>query len=151
MARRFTSILITAAITLAAVGCGGDEELSDPRKTVISLFGAMARNDQAQLTYLLDIPELMNSLNEDYALQTDQPRMLFSPEDVLYDLTGDGRTKEAWFSLQRIIGKTEITGEETATVTVTFVDKEASRGYMSRFGLHLVGDHWKIYSFRTVR
>jgi hypothetical protein len=110
----------------------------------------MARNDPAQLTYLLDLPELMHSPDEDYALQM-EPRLLYSPEEVLYDLTGEGRTKETWFGLQRIIGKGRITGEGTATVTVTFVDKEASRGYMTYFGLRLVGDHWKIYSFKLMQ
>ncbi len=151
MAGRCVYILIAAVVAVALAGCGGDDELPDPRKTVISLFGAMERDDEAQLTYLLDIPELMTSFDEDYALQTDQPRVFHSPEEVLYDLTGDGRTKKTWFSLQRIIGKSRITGEGTASVTVTFVDKEASRGYMSRFGLHLVGDHWKIYSFKTIQ
>ena len=151
MVHRAVRFLVVIAIAIATLSCGGEEELPDPRKTVIALFGAMERDDQAQLTYLLDLPELMQNVNDDYALQIDDPRVLHSPEEILYDLTGDGRTKEAWFALQRIIGKSLITGEGTATVTVTFVDKEASRGYMSRFGLHLVGDHWKIYSFKTIR
>lgn len=151
MVHRAVQFLVVIAIAIATLGCGGEEELPDPRKTVIALFGAMERDDQAQLTYLLDLPELMQNVDDDYALQIDDPRVLHSPEEILYDLTGDGRTKEAWFALQRIIGKSRITGERTATVTVTFVDKEASRGYMSRFGLHLVGDHWKIYSFKTIQ
>jgi hypothetical protein len=121
-----------------------------PRKTVISLFGAMEKNDQAALIYLLDLPELMKNLNEDYAIQTDSPRVFTSPEQVLEDLTGEGLTKKTWFSLQRIINKGHVEGDDVASVDVTFVDKEKSQGYMTRFGLHKVNGKWKIYSFKTI-
>ena len=64
------------------------------------------------------------------------------------NLTGEGLTKTRWFSYQRIIGDTEVMGE-SATVEVTFVDKENSRGYLTKFGLHVVNGKWKIYSFKT--
>jgi len=111
----------------------------------------MEKNDQAALTYLLDLPELMRNIDEDYAIQTDSPRVFTSPQQILDDLTGDGLTRRTWFSLQRIISKTEMTSETTALVEVTFVDKEKSTGYLTRFGLHEVNGKWKIYSFRTVR
>jgi hypothetical protein len=38
---------------------------------------------------------------------------------------------------------------ESAQVEVSFIDKEASRGYMTLFGLHLADGKWKIYSFKT--
>ena len=145
--------LLAALLTLMAlsllVGCASDPKEA-PKKTVISLFGAMEKNDQAALLYVLDMPELMKSLNEDYAIQTDTPRVFTSPEQVLEDLTGEGQTKKTWFALQRIISSVQHTSEETATVDVTFVDKEKSRGYMTRFGLHKVNGKWKIYSFKTV-
>lgn len=131
-------------------GCSSGQDEDAPKKTVISLFGAMEKDDQAALLYVLDMPELMTNLNEDYALQTDTPRVFTSPEQVLEDLTGDGLTKKTWFALQRIISSVNHTGEETATVDVTFVDKEKSKGYMTRFGLHKVNGKWKIYSFKTV-
>ena len=131
-------------------GCSLDQNKDAPKKTVISLFGAMEKNDQAALLYVLDMPELMKSLNEDYALQTDSPRVFTSPEQLLEDLTGEGQTKKIWFSLQRIISSVNLTSEETATVDVTFVDKEQSKGYMTRFGLHKINGKWKIYSFKTV-
>jgi hypothetical protein len=110
----------------------------------------MEKNDQAALIYLLDLPELMKNLNEDYAIQTDSPRVFTSPEQVLEDLTGEGLTKKTWFSLQRIINKGHVEGDDVASVDVTFVDKEKSQGYMTRFGLHKVNGKWKIYSFKTV-
>lgn len=145
--------LVTALVTVMALtflgGCSDDSK-DAPKKTVISLFGAMEKNDHAALLYVLDMPELMKSLNEDYAIQTDSPRVFTSPEQVLEDLTGEGQTKKTWFNLQRIISGVNHTSDETATVDVTFVDKEKSKGYRTRFGLHIINGKWKIYSFKTV-
>ena len=141
--------LILSVVIMNIAGCSSTDT-PDPKKTVISLFGAMEKNDQAALTYLLDLPELMKSINEDYALQTDKPRVFTNPEQILDDLTGDGLTKKRWFSLQRIINKSHITGE-TATVEVTFVDKEKSKAYLTKFGLRLVNGTWKIFSFKTFK
>jgi hypothetical protein len=139
-----------AALALAAgimAACSGSDQ-SDPRKVVMSFFGAMEKNDQAALARLLDLPELMRNTRTDYAVQTDSPRVFTNPKDILDDLTNDGLTKQRWFSYQRIVNKAEVTGEH-ATVEVTFVDKDASRGYMTKFGLHKVAGKWRIYSFKT--
>ena len=72
-----------------------------------------------------------------------------SPQQILEDLTEDGQTKRRWFSLQRIVNQAAIDGS-TATVEVTFVDKDASKGYRTKFGLHIVNSKWKIYSFRAI-
>jgi hypothetical protein len=137
--------IIVSIMALATIGCGSGQQ-TDPRQTVIALFGAMEKDDKAALTRILDLAELMQTINEDYALQTDSPRTFTNPQQILDDLTGDGKTKQTWFSLQRIINKAEIHGD-VATVEVTFVDKERSRGYMTRFGLHKKNDKWRIYSF----
>jgi len=142
---RFGAVLILALLA----GCGGAPD-DAPKKTVIALFGAMEKNDQAALLNILDLPELMKNLNEDYAVQTDSPRVFTSPEQVLQDLTGDGLTKKTWFSLQRIISGTNMEGDDAASVDVTFVNKEKSQGYRTRFGLHKIDGKWKIYSFRTL-
>ena len=149
-ARRLHIALLSLILIILSGGCSLDQNKDAPKKTVISLFGAMEKNDQAALLYVLDMPELMKNLNEDYALQTDSPRVFTSPEQLLEDLTGEGQTKKIWFSLQRIISTVNLTSEETATVDVTFVNKEQSKGYMTRFGLHKINDKWKIYSFKTV-
>lgn len=150
MNTRTTFSLIGAGIILILLfGCAAAPD-NPPKQTVISLFGAMEKDDQAALVHLLDLPELMKNLNEDYAIQTDNPRVFTSPEQVLEDLTGEGLTKRTWFSLQRIISRVHIEGEDAASVDVTFVDKEKSQGYMTRFGLHKVNGKWKIYSFKTI-
>jgi hypothetical protein len=64
-------------------------------------------------------------------------------------LTDDGLTKTRWFSYQRIVNKSFIDGE-AATVEVTFVDKEKSVGYRTKFGLHKINNKWRVYSFKTV-
>lgn len=146
------SLTVVVVLIATALSCGSSSvsEGPDPRKVVIKVFGAMDRDDKAALTALLDLPELMVTLNEDYALQTESPRIINDPEEILADLTGDGRTKRTWFKLQRIIGDTRIISETNATVEVTFVDKTASQGYLTRFGLHKVNGRWRVYSFATV-
>lgn len=144
--RKIVPVLLTLLTLSAVSGCGSD--VPDPKQTVIRFFGAMERDDRAALTALLDLPALMGSTLEDYSLKSDTPRVFTNPEQLLDDLTSEGVTKKRWFSLQRIIGDTEISGE-SATVEVTFVDKEKSRGYLTKFGLHVVNGRWRIYSFRT--
>jgi hypothetical protein len=138
-------VLILAALLLAA--CGGGSQ-SDPRKVVIAMFGAMEKNDQATLARLLDLAELMKNTDTDYSMQTDEPRVFTNPKDVLDDLTNEGKTKARWFKHQRIVNEAEIIGDH-ATVGVTFVDKGASKMYLTKFGLHKVNDKWRIYSFKT--
>ncbi|MEA2030995.1 MAG: hypothetical protein U9N55_05295 [candidate division Zixibacteria bacterium] len=144
------SLFITVAVLAISIvsGCANNSP-TDPKAAVIAMFGAMEKNDRATLAHLLDLSELMRNQNEDYALQTNKPRVFTSPEQILDDLTNDGLTKKRWFSLQRIINKVEVY-KETATVEVTFVDKEQSKGYQTKFGLHKVHDRWKIYSFKTI-
>ena len=141
----FLVVVIAGAMLMTA--CGGTD-LSDPRQTVISLFGAMEKDDEAALTHLLDLPELMRQSQEDYAVQRDKAREFTNPEQVLQDLTGDGETKQIWFAHQRIVANAQVIGE-TATVEVTFVDKEESQGYRTKFGLHLKNGEWRIFSFKT--
>ena len=141
------SVALVLSIVLSLAACGGTD-MGDPRQVVIALFGAMEKNDEASLTHLLDIAELMRQSQEDYAVQRDDARVFTNPEQVLKDLTGDGETKRIWFAHQRIVANAQITGE-TATVEVTFVDKEASQGYRTSFGLHKKHGEWRIYSFKT--
>ena len=148
--RSWATPIALALLAIVLSGCS-TSDLPSPKKTVIALFGAMEKNDQAALMYLLDMPELMRHVNEDYALSADTPRVFTSPQQILDDLTHEGKTKRTWFSLQRIISKTEITSETTATVDVTFVNKEKSVAYLTKFGLHFVNGRWQIYSFKTVQ
>lgn len=146
--KKSLSIFVCMGMLLTIWGCS-DLSQSEPKQTVISMFAAMEKNDQAALAHLLDLVELMKNTQEDYALQTDEPRIITNPKQILDDLTDDGITKQRWFALQRIVNAPKVMGE-TATVEVTFVDKLNSVGYRTRFGLHKTGGVWKIYSFKTV-
>ena len=127
--------------------CGGSGP-TDPRETVIAFFGAMEKNDQAALAHLLDLAKLMKNTESDYALQSNEKRVFTSPVEILEDLTGEGLTKRRWFSLQRIVNRSEINGS-MATVEVSFVDQNSSTQYLTKFGLHIVNDKWKIYTFKA--
>lgn len=137
------------AIMLGLMACSGGPSASDPKEVVIHLFGFMERNDRAGIAHLLDLPALMSNRDDDYALQKKEPRVFYNPEDILDDLTGDGETKRVWFSMQRVIGNTEISGD-TAFVEVSFIDKAKDIQYYNKFGLHRVNDRWKIYTFRAL-
>ncbi len=139
---------ISNLLLLILLSCSNSGTRS-PKETVIRLFGAMERDEKAAILNLVDISALMEISGEDYALKSDNPRTFHNPEDILNDLTGDGLTKTRWFSLQRIIGKVEIVGD-TAFVEVSFIDKEKSKQYYNKFGLHKKDNNWKIYNFRTI-
>lgn len=132
------------------LGCGGSGP-SSPKEAVIAVFGAMEKDDKAALAHLLDLTELMKNDDNDYALgDDDNPRQFHNPQEILEDLTGDGLTKQRWFSYQRIVGRTEIDGE-SARVEVTFNDKDKSKAYLTKFGLHIINGKWKVYSFKAIR
>lgn len=136
-------ILILIGLTMSC-GSSGD---GSPKEVVIKLFGAMERDDRGAIVHLVDLPELMNKEREDYALQTDRPRIFHNPEELLDDLTGEGLTKTRWFAMQRVIGQTQIIGD-TATVEVSFINKSTDVQYYTKFGLHKKNNRWKIFSFR---
>lgn len=147
--RNSSAIVIVLILALLMFASCSSESEPDPKATVIKLFGAMEKDDQAALTGILDLQELMKTQNEDYALNSDSVRQFTSVQQILDDLTYDGKTKTRWFSLQRIIASTEINGD-VANVQVTFVDKSRSKGYITKFGLHLVNGKWRIFSFKNI-
>jgi len=149
MKTRAVGVWFILGLVCLLSGCSGTNQ-SDPREVVISFFGAMERNDQAALAHLLDLASLMRNTSEDYAVTTDEPRIFTNPQEILNDLTNDGLTKTRWFSMQRIINNASVM-EETATVEVTFVDKKASQGYRTNFGLRKLNGIWRIYSFKTLQ
>jgi hypothetical protein len=130
------------------VGCGGAGGDS-PKEVVIKLFGAMERDDRPAIVNSLDMAALMNSTDQDYALQREQPRVFHNPEKLLDDLTGVGLTKTTWFNMKRVVGNTEIHGD-TAYVEVSFISPKTGIQYYNKFGLHRMNGQWRIYSFRTM-
>jgi hypothetical protein len=149
MRTRAIAVVSIVGLVSLLTGCSGINQ-SDPRQVVISFFGAMERNDQAALAHLLDLASLMRNTSSDYAVSTDEPRVFTNPQQILNDLTNDGLTKTRWFAMQRIVNNASVM-EEIATVEVTFVDKNASRGYRTNFGLRKSDGIWRIYSFKTLQ
>lgn len=145
---KLTILLLVLMAAMGLLSACGDSGPTDPRETVFAFFGAMEKNDQAALAHLLDLVELMKNTQTDYSLNSNEPRVFTNPVDILQDLTGTGLTKTRWFSMQRIVNRTEINGE-SATVEVSFVDKTSSTQYLTKFGLHIVDGKWKIYSFKV--
>ncbi|MCX6827440.1 MAG: hypothetical protein NTV06_09310 [candidate division Zixibacteria bacterium] len=139
--------IITAVLGILTVcsKIGSDS----PKAVVIKLFGAMEKNRTQDIPLLVDLPALMKIRDQDYALQTDKPRIFYAPEDILRDLTGDGLTKQRWFAMQRIVGNTDVAGD-TAFVEVSFIDKSTNTQYYNKFGLRKLHGRWKIYSFKTI-
>jgi len=146
LSTQYLTFIFIAVGFISACSSGGG---NGPKDVVISLFGAMERDEKAAVAHLLDLPALMEIEGEDYALQRKSPRKFYNPEDILDDLTGDGLTKSVWFSMQRVIGSTRIDGD-SAFVEVSFIDKEKGIQYYNKFGLHKKEGIWKIYSFKTI-
>jgi hypothetical protein len=143
-------LLISALVTIAIIGAGcANQESLSPKEVVIKLFGAMERNDRAVIPNLVNLVSLMSNRDQDYALNTDSPRVFVNPEDILDDLTGEGLTKARWFSMQRVIGETEMSGD-TAYVEVSFIDKRTNVQYYNKFGLQKSNGIWRIFSFKTL-
>lgn len=142
---KLNAVLLSMVLLIS--GCGGSAP-TDPNETVIAFFGAMEKDDQAALAHLLDLASLMKNSQTDYALQSDEVRQFASPIEILEDLTGNGLTKQRWFSMQRIVNRSEISGDQ-ATVEVTFADKASDKNYLTKFGLHIKEGKWKIYSFKV--
>jgi len=146
--RSFSGLAVLSILMFLGLSCG--ETGDSPKEVVVKMFGAMDRDDIAALNDVLDIPALMERGAQDYSLQADTARVFHSPEDLLNDLTGDGKTKRRWFSYQRVMGNTEIK-DDTAFVEISFIDKAKSTQYYNKFGLHRdKSGRWIIYSFRTV-
>lgn len=144
---RITRLLLSVMILAATLIACDETNMDDPRQVVFGLFGAMEKNDEAALAHLLDLPALMRDSQTDYAMQREEARVFTNPEEVLKDLTGDGETKQLWFSLQRVVGTAEIRGE-SALVEVTFFNPE--KRFYTKFGLHQKNGEWRIYSFNTM-
>ena len=87
-----TLLILAFLMLVQLMGCSGTDT-DDPRKTVIALFGAMEKNDQARIAYLINLPELMKTSDHDYALAGGEARVFTDPQQILDDLTGDGQTK----------------------------------------------------------
>lgn len=150
IARRFVHLSTLGFLMIALmIGCNPSAEVSDPKEVVIALFGAMERDDEAQLARILDLASLMKEGSTDYALSGSEPRVFHSPLEIFADLTKDGETKRRWFSYQRTIGASEMV-DSTAFVTVLFQDKQSGQAYQTKFGVHKVLGKWRIYSFKTV-
>lgn len=145
---------IIPAIALLGIGLGlwacSSSQNESPKDVVIKFFGAMERNERAALPRYIDLVSIMKIRDEDYSLQNDNPRVFYNPDDILDDLVDSGLTKNRWFSMQRVIGNTDIVGD-SAFVEVSFINKTTNTQYYNKFGLHKVDGSWKIFSFKTLK
>lgn len=135
-------------MSISGTACG-DDPGEQPRETVMRLFQSM-RADTASYDYLsqlLDLGELVkeNSIytyDTSLTLQENEKKMVRS-------LLEGGSVRERWLKNQIIVGSVAVL-RDTATVEVSFVDKSSVpvKQYYNKMGVHLVDDHWKIFSFR---
>ena len=143
-----TSTICLLLLALAISGCDTKLEPS-PRQHVIKFFGSMERNDRPAIINSLDLVALMEVTEYDYALKLETPRVMQSPISIVEDLTDEGKTKQVWFRMKRVVGDEEILGD-TAFVEVSFLDDSKGVQYYNKFGLHKIGEGWRIFSFRTL-
>ena len=118
-----------------------------PDQSVYTFFDAMTEGDANQLVQVLDSSVYTGTSNAP-GLDTlfDGASFEARRNRILLELTG-GELKGLWLSKQVIVGGTQRKGD-TATVEVSFVEKDSGKHFLTRFGLVKKGKHWLIFSFK---
>ncbi|MBU1320613.1 MAG: hypothetical protein KKG33_06570 [candidate division Zixibacteria bacterium] len=144
--RTVTGLLLLILLTIAAASCSDDPE---PRQTVMHFLQSLRQDTTSYdyLSQLLDLDELVkeNSIyNYDSSLYAAENKVL-----LVSLLQEGGSVREKWLKNQIIVGSVATLGD-TATVEVSFIDKESVpvKQYYNKMGVHRIDDQWKIFSFR---
>ena len=135
------------AAMFALSGCGGGP---DPKGTVMDLFTGLHTNDTTLVRRSVDFDRAWMSVKEDLMQADDSLRTRIPWGDRLYgSLTGEGRLRTRWMKTQVVINKTQLLGD-SATVEVSFIDRESGMHYYNQMGLVRKAGRWVIVAFRTM-
>jgi hypothetical protein len=142
---RFPGLAIFAAITVClSLGCAGKP---NPKDTVMDLFTALHADDTTMVLRSVDTGRAWRSVSLDLK-QPDDSLLTAIPwgERLESALTGDGRLRSRWTKMQVVIGETEIKAD-SATVEVSFIDRDTRIQFYSKMALVFYDDHWRIVAF----
>jgi len=144
--RTVTGLLLLILLPIAAVSCSDDPE---PRKTVMHFLQSL-RQDTTSYDYLSQLLDLDELVKENSIHNYDSSRSAKENKVLLVSLLLEGGSvREKWLKNQIIVGSVATLGD-TATVEVSFIDKESVpvKQYYNKMGVHHIDDQWKIFSFR---
>ncbi len=141
---RLLWVFVALALCLLLVGC---ESRPNPKNTVMDLFTALHGDDTTAVYQSIDSRRAWHSVSSD--LKTRDDSLLTDiqwHERLEASLVGDGRLRTRWMKMQVVIGKTEILAD-SATVEVSFIDRDTRVQFYSKMGLVFQDGAWIIIAF----
>ncbi|MFH1892375.1 MAG: hypothetical protein ABIK83_06790 [Candidatus Zixiibacteriota bacterium] len=144
--RTVTGLLLLILLTIAAASCSDDPE---PRQTVMHFLQSL-RQDTTSYDYLSQLLDLDELVKENSIYNYDSSLYAAGNKVLLISLLQEGGSvREKWLKNQIIVGSVATLGD-TATVEVSFIDKESVpvKQYYNKMGVHRIDGQWKIFSFR---
>jgi len=128
------------------LGCAGKP---NPKDTVMDLFTALHADDTTLVLQSIDARRAWHSVSLDLKQPGDSLLTRIPWDERLQaSLTGDGRLRSRWMKMQVVIGATEIIAD-SATVEVSFIDRDTRIQFYSKMALLFHGGAWKIVAFAT--
>ena len=121
-----------------------------PKDTVMDFFSALHNDSTALVRECVDFDRAWGSVQGDLT-QPDDSLLTEIPwgERLLASMTGEGNLRTRWIKMQVVINKTEFIGD-SATVEVSFIDRETGMHYYNKMGLVRRANRWVIVAFRTI-
>lgn len=141
---RLAILILIAGCLLVLLGCAGKP---NPKDTVMDLFTALHADDTTMIRQSIDAGRAWRSVSLDLK-QPDDSLLTDIPwaERLESSLTGDGRLRSRWMKMQVVIGLTDIMAD-SATVEVSFIDRDTRVQFYSKMALVFQNNHWKIVAF----
>ena len=137
-------LMIVVAVTCA---CSGKPQ---PKATIMDLFTALHADDTSLVQQCVDFDRAWVSVRDELSEPGDSLLAEIPWGKRLYQsLIGEGDLRLRWTKTQVVINKTDFFGD-SATVEVSFIDRESKIHFYNRMALILDGNRWKIVAFRTL-
>ena len=141
---------VAGVVLLAVAGMSGCSRGPTPKNAVMDFFTGLHASDTTLLRRTVDFDRAWGSVQADLKEVGDSTGGVIPWGDRLYaSLTGEGRLRKRWTKTQIVINKTQLAGD-SATVEVSFIDRETGMHYYNRMGLVRRAGGWVIVAFRTM-
>lgn len=134
-------------VGVAVIACSGRPQ---PKSTIMDLFTALHADDTSSVRQSIDFDRAWVSVQDELAEPGDSLRTEVAWGERLYgSLTGDGDLRRRWIKTQVVINKTDFFGD-SATVEVSFIDRESRVQFYNKMALVYTSGRWKIVAFHTL-
>ena len=116
----------------------------------MELFTALHNDDTTMVGASVDVNRAWASVRENLTEPGDSLLAEVPWSDrLLASLTGEGKIRQRWMKTKVVINKTHFFGD-SATVEVSFLDRETGMHFYNRMGLVRRDNRWVIVAFRTL-